>query len=70
MEISSENLPTLGKLLRWNAVTDRVYSIDGSTNLIEPWFELATDLPPVGVWTDTTHGADQLINYRLGVQKK
>jgi len=44
-------------------------AVDGSTHLPQGWFGLVTNLPPSGVWTDTTHGADQLINYRLGVQR-
>lgn len=69
LELFSTNFPMVGKVLRWNGVAGRVYAIDGSTNLMTSWFSLATDLPPTGVWTDTTHGADNFINYRLGVQK-
>jgi hypothetical protein len=70
LEISPAVFPSIGKILRWDAVADRAYSIDGSTNLPQGWFSLATNLPPSGVWTDTVHGADHLINYRLGVQKE
>ena len=70
LDISETNFPMIGKVLRWDAVTARRYSIDGSTNLPESWFELATNLPPTGVWTDTVHGGDGMINYRLGVRKE
>ncbi len=70
LEVSSGNLPTFGKVLRWNAVSGRVYSIDGSSALPAGWFGLASNLPPTGVWTDTTHGAERLIHYRLGVKKE
>ncbi len=69
LEISSGNLPTFGKVLRWNAVSGRVYAVDGSTNLPAGWFALATNLPPTGVWTDAAHGAEGIIQYRLGVEK-
>lgn len=69
LEISGEDFPMIGKVLRWNAVSGRVYSVDGNTNLPEGWFELATNLPPAGVWTDTTHGAGGGVNYRLGVER-
>ncbi len=69
LEISSTNFPMLGKVLRWTAASGRVYSIDGSTDLPAGWFGLASNLPPVGVWTDTVHGADRVIDYRLGVEK-
>ncbi len=69
LEISSTNFPMIGKVLRWSAVSGRVYAIDGATNLTQGWFGLATNLPPSGVWTDTTHGADGTIHYRLEVRK-
>ena len=59
----------IGKIARWNGVSGRVYSIVGSTNLLDRWFQLATNLPPSGVWTDTEHSSDALINYRIGVEK-
>ncbi len=69
LEISSTNFPTLGRVLRWNAVSGRVYSVDGANDLSQGWLGLATNLPPVGAWTDTTHGADRVINYRMEVSK-
>ncbi len=69
LEISSTNFPMLGKVLRWTAASGRVYSIDGSTALPAGWFGLASNLPPVGVWTDAMHEADGMIHYRLGVTK-
>lgn len=70
LEMSRINLPMVGKILRWDAVTGRAYAIDGSTNLTANWFELATNLPPNGVWTDQVHGADRGMNYRLGVRNE
>jgi alpha-tubulin suppressor-like RCC1 family protein len=67
-EISRQNLPIIGIILRWTASSGRVYSIECSTNLLAPWSELATNLPPNGAWTSTVNGGNALIHYRLGVK--
>jgi peptidoglycan/xylan/chitin deacetylase (PgdA/CDA1 family) len=69
LEITPSTSPTSGRIIRWNGAEDRVYSVEASSDLRAPWSELAANLPPSGMWTDTMHAADQQIFYRLGVKK-
>mgnify|MGYP001766533135 CR=1 FL=1 len=68
-QVSSFEFQVSNTVVTWDAVTDRTYSVEGNTNLSQDWLKLATNLPPIGVWTDTVHGGEQMINYRLGVTK-
>ena len=64
LEISRTNFPTLGKIIRWNAVSGRVYAIEASTNLATGWQELTNHLAaPINSWTDTV--ASESRQYRL-----
>ena len=64
LEVSQTNFPTLGKIIRWTAVSGRVYAIDGSTNLLTGWHELTKDISaPVNSWTDAVDAANR--HYRL-----
>ena len=68
LEIGRTNLPIIGKIIRWNAVTGRVYAIDASTNLpAAGWTELTNDLAaPVNSWTDAVDAANR--EYRIRVR--
>jgi hypothetical protein len=68
VEISPTNTTPQGKRLRWFGTTGRIYTVQGSTNLTTPWFDLATNLPPDGVWTDTSISTNDTGYYRLKVQ--
>ncbi|HBA85545.1 MAG TPA: hypothetical protein DCZ95_15785 [Verrucomicrobia bacterium] len=70
-QVSGFRSQVSGFVLRWNGVSGRLYSIDGNTNslITGHWSLITNNLPPNGVWTDATHGADGMIHYRLGVQK-
>lgn len=66
-EISKTNLPTLGKIIRWNAVSGRVYAVEASTNLTLGWQELTNGLvAPVNSWTDTVGSATRQYRLRAG----
>ena len=69
LENRPSDFPTLGKILRWNGVDGRLYSVEATTNLLGTWTRLAADLPPTGVWTDTVHNLDERVYYRLSVRK-
>lgn len=68
LDISRANFPMIGKIVRWNAVSGRVYAVDAATSLQAPaWSELARDLvAPLNSWTDTTGAAGG--HYRVRVQ--
>jgi len=68
LEISKTNLPTLGKILRWNAVSGCVYGVEAATNLLSGWQELTNNLAaPINSWTDTAGSVNG--QYRIRVQK-
>ncbi|MFH0879019.1 MAG: hypothetical protein V2A34_04855, partial [Lentisphaerota bacterium] len=70
LEISRVSFPMIGKVLRWGAVSGRVYAIEASTNLAGPaWVELTNSLPaPVNSWTDTLSNAGGQYRIRVGTQ--
>ncbi len=59
LEISDPNFPILGKVVRWNAVSGRLYAIEAATNSpAGGWLELTNGLAaPVNSWTDTAPSA-------------
>ncbi len=69
VEITPTNSPHTGKSLRWDGTTGRVYAVQSTTNLTtSSWIDLATNLPPDGLWTDT-NSVDGVRYYRLKVQQ-
>jgi hypothetical protein len=55
--------------LRWNATSGRVYSIYGTTNLLNGFQPLETNIAwPQNSWTDAVHGAQGGGFYRIKVQ--
>lgn len=57
-------------VVQWPSVADRVYSLDGATNLATPFATVAAGLtatPPLNVYTDATSQADQNF-YRIQVE--
>ena len=71
--LSVTNLSTsaAGYVLSWPSVSNRIYWVDRSTNLIQPSFEsLATNLPatpPMNVYTDQVPVLDRAF-YRIRVE--
>ena len=59
----------IGKIVRWNAATGRVYSLDWGTNAANSSYTNFAKGIAVGVYTDTAHDADQSGFYRVNVQK-
>jgi hypothetical protein len=61
-----------GFVLHWPGVSNRIYGVDRTTNLIPPTFEsIATNLaatPPVNVYTDQAPDTDNVF-YRITVGK-
>lgn len=58
-----------GQMLRWNAVSGRVYAIYYSTNLISGFQPLATNIPwTAGCFTDSVHNAHGQLFYKIDVQ--
>ena len=56
-------------ILHWDAVEDRVYTIDWTPMLIEPFQALGTNiLWPQNSWTDTVHTIETKGFYRIGVR--
>lgn len=60
--------------LAWPSVAGRLYSVSFSTNLgatfqTAPAMQNLSPTPPLNVFTDTLHGANTKIYYRIGVQK-
>ncbi|MBN1675592.1 MAG: VCBS repeat-containing protein [Kiritimatiellae bacterium] len=63
-----------GPVLSWPSLSNRVYSVDCRTNLLSGAFiPLVTDVyatPPANAFTDTVHGAETLMYYRIRVGKE
>lgn len=63
-----------GNVLQWSGTEEsgRAYSIYWTTNLFTPFTALVTNLPSaypaLNSYTDTTHGVDQVIYYRINVR--
>ncbi|NCC53320.1 MAG: VCBS repeat-containing protein [Spartobacteria bacterium] len=71
-KVTSCGVQGSGKVLNWNGVSGRVYSIFINTNSLVtgPWSPITSNLPPTGTWTDTTYGTSGKVNYRLGVKQE
>ena len=51
-------LPSSGKVIAWNAISDRVYSIYWTTNLLNSFQALETNIVfPQSSYTDTLHNS-------------
>jgi hypothetical protein len=60
-----------GQTLRWNATSGRVYSVYYSTNLLNGFEPLATNIPwTAGAFTDTVRSAQGQVFYKIGVELK
>jgi hypothetical protein len=67
--ISDLRSPTSGNILQWNATSGRVYSIYWSTNLLNGFQPLETNLVwPQNSWTNSVHGAQADGFYKIKVQ--
>ena len=56
-------------ILGWNAISGRVYSVQWSTNLLENFQPLETNIPwTAGGYTDTNHPASGQMFYKIDVQ--
>lgn len=56
-------------ILGWNATSGRVYSVYWTTNLLSGFQPLETNLVwPQNSWTDTVHGAEAGVFYRIKVR--
>ena len=67
--VSVQCTPSSGAVLKWNAVTGRVYSVYGTTRLPETFQPLATNMVfPQASWTDAVHQAGRV--YRMDVRLK
>jgi len=63
--------PTSGNELQWPGVSGRVYSVYFSTNLLNGFQPLATNIPwTAGAFTDTVHSAQGQGFYKIGVELK
>lgn len=59
-------------VLSWTSASSRTYRIYWSPGLSTPFSELAADLPataPRNTYTDTLHGTERLLLYKIGVQR-
>ena len=58
-----------GSILQWDAASGRVYSVHYSTNLLERFLPLETNIPwTVEAFTDDVHNANGQMFYRLDVE--
>jgi len=60
-----------GWVISWSSVSNRFYDVQFTTNLLDGFSVLTTNLPatpPVNVYTDSVHKTVPMIFYRIGVQ--
>jgi len=60
-----------GFVIQWSSVSNRTYDVQFSTNLLDGFSVLITNLPatpPVNVYTDSVHQTAPMIFYRIGVR--
>ncbi|MBN1675367.1 MAG: right-handed parallel beta-helix repeat-containing protein [Kiritimatiellae bacterium] len=75
-QISDADAPVTQGLtiLRWPSISNRVYSVEFTTNLVtDPFAPLVTNLvatPAENVYTDTVHGAEETLFYRIRVGRE
>jgi hypothetical protein len=61
--------PTSGKVLSWNAVEGRVYTIEWTPSLMESFQPLEAGIVwPRNSWTDTVHAVETKGYYRITVR--
>jgi uncharacterized repeat protein (TIGR02543 family) len=67
--VSSFAVPSGGAVIRWSAVTGRVYGIHWATNLLNGFQPLETNIVwPQASYTDTVHNAEFRSFYKVKVQ--
>ena len=65
----SDQIAAAQMVLQWSATSGRVYSVYWTTNLLDGFQPLETNLPyPQNSWTDQVHGAENDGFYQLKVQ--
>jgi hypothetical protein len=70
-QMAAEKSPASENILRWNATSGRVYSVYYSTNLLNGFQPLATNIPwTAGAFTDTVHNAQSQGYYKIDVELK
>jgi hypothetical protein len=70
-QMSADKFPASENVLRWNAASGRVYSVYYSTNLLNGFQPLATNIPwTAGAFTDTVHNAQSQGYYKIDVELK
>jgi hypothetical protein len=63
--------PTAGYIVEWPSVSNRLYNVYWSTNLIAGFTTLTNDLEhPVNAYTDTTHSVEFEGFYQVDVRLK
>lgn len=61
--------PAGARILRWNAMTGRVYAVHATTNLLETFAPLAEGLMhPQSAYTDNVHAAGMTVYYMIKVR--
>jgi hypothetical protein len=66
---SASRSPISGNILQWQGVSGRVYSVYYSTNLLNGFQSLETNIPwTAGAFTDTVHQADGSRFYKIHVR--
>jgi len=69
--VSPQDVPTNGNVIRWSSVSNRVYTLSRSTNLLtdafSPHFSSIPASPPENVYTDSVSGAGSYF-YRVVVE--
>jgi phosphatidylserine/phosphatidylglycerophosphate/cardiolipin synthase-like enzyme len=61
--------PASGSVLTWSAVEGRIYTIEWTPSLSEPFHPLETGITwPQNTWTDTVHSAETKGFYRIRVR--
>ncbi|NOU36150.1 MAG: hypothetical protein HOO88_05230 [Kiritimatiellaceae bacterium] len=70
-QMVADKSPASDNILRWNATSGRVYSVYFSTNLLNGFQPLETNIPwTAGAFTDTVHKVDGQGFYKIGVELK
>jgi len=62
-------ITSFGDSLHWNSVSGRVYSVYWTTNLLNEFIPLETNIPwPTNQFIDTLHGNEGSSFYKLKVE--
>lgn len=63
------NAATTNFVLQWNTVSSRVYTVSGTTNLMEPFVPWGSNIVhPQNTFTDSLHAASENAFYKIEVQ--